>query len=238
MASRLFGGTDPTGKQLKLINPEQSDVWRTIVGVVSDIKYSGLDDPGTASVYSPFEQTPFLWSYILIRTSSDAATLMPGIREAFSSVDRNALPRRVQYVNELISDSVAQPRFNTSLLLCFAVLAMALAATGLYGVISYSVTQQTRDIGIRIALGAGTRNIFGYTMRSAAMLTMTGITIGIAGAWAASRLLASLLYNISATDPLTYMSVALILAAVSAVASYFPARRAARVDPIVALRHE
>jgi putative ABC transport system permease protein len=122
--------------------------------------------------------------------------------------------------------------------LSFAVLAMALAATGLYGVISYSVTQQTREIGIRIALGAGTRNIFGYTMRSAAMLTLVGITIGLAGAWVASRLLSSLLYEISATDTLTYMSVALILASVSALASYFPARRAARVDPIVALRHE
>ena len=238
MATRLFGDTDPTGKQMKLINPEQSDVWRTVVGVVSDIKYSGLDDPGTASVYTPFEQTPFLWSYILIRTSSDPGMLMPGVREAFTSVDTNALPRRVQYVTDLISESVSQPRFNTSLLLCFAVLAMALAATGLYGVISYSVTQQTRDIGIRIALGAGTRNIFGYTMRSAAMLTLIGITIGLAGAWVASRLLSSLLYEISATDALTYMSVAFILAFVSALASYFPARRAARVDPIVALRHE
>jgi putative ABC transport system permease protein len=133
---------------------------------------------------------------------------------------------------------VAQPRFNTSLLLCFAVLAMALAATGLYGVVSYSVSQQTRDIGIRIALGAGTRNILRCTMRSAALLTLTGITIGLAGAWFASRLLSTLLYEISATDTQTYLSVALMLAFISVVASYFPARRAARVDPIVALRHE
>lgn len=237
LALSLFGKENPIGKQVQLINPAQSTAWRSVVGVVGDVKYSGLDDPGAAAIYTPFAQTPFLWSYLFIRTSKDAAAVMAGVREAFSSVDPNARPRRMQSVRDLMSGSVAQPRFNTILLSSFAVLALILAATGLYGVVSYAVTQQTREIGIRVALGAKPSDIFRFAMGNATQLTIAGLVAGSIGAFAVTRLMSGLLFNVGATDLATYATVAFILAAVAALASYIPARRATRIDPAITLRN-
>jgi putative ABC transport system permease protein len=238
MARALFPNDDPIGKHLKLINPEQSDDWRTIVGVVGDVKYSGLDDTAQQEIYTPFPQTPFLWSYVMVRTSSDPAAFTASVRSAVSSADPNIIAVNIQPMRELVSQSVSSPRFNTILLSAFAGLALVLAAVGLYGVMSYLVTQRTREIGIRIALGARSRDVFRSVVGNALILALIGVGFGLAGAVAVTRVMSTLLYGVSATDPTTFVVISAMLIGVAVAASSVPARRATKVDPMVALRYE
>ncbi|MEK6299556.1 MAG: ABC transporter permease [Acidobacteriota bacterium] len=238
LAARLFPGEDPIGKRLKLINPEQSDQWRSIVGIVGDVKYSGLDDTGDAVVYTPFAQTPFLWSYVMVRAAGDPSALIPSIRHAVSSVNPTLAALQLKPMRDTVWGSVSQPRFNMILLSSFAVLALALAVVGLYGVMSYLVAQRTREIGVRMALGASSTDVLKLVLRHGLALAGTGIVFGLAAAFAATRVLSSMLFGLSSTDPATFAFVALLLTAVAVAASVIPARRAIRVDPMVALRYE
>jgi putative ABC transport system permease protein len=238
MARNLFPGDGPIGKHLKLSNPEQSDDWRSIVGVVADIKYQGLDDSAQQEIYTPFSQTPFLWSYAMIRTSSEPSTLVGAVRSAVSSADPSIQAVNVQTMRQLISQSVASPRFNTILVSAFAVLALVLAAVGLYGVMSYTVTQQTREIGIRMALGARPGDVFKRVLGKALLLALIGVGAGLVGAFVVTRVMSSLLFGVSTTDPLTFIVISVLLTGVALGASFVPARRATRVDPMIALRYE
>jgi putative ABC transport system permease protein len=238
LARRLFPKEDPIGRRLKLINPEQSDEWRSIVGIVGDVKYSGLDDPGEAVVYTPFAQTPFLWSYVMVKTAGHSPALIPGIRGVVSSVDPRLAALQLQPMSELVWGSVAQPRFNMVLLSSFAVLALTLAVIGLYGVMAYLVAQRTREIGVRMALGAGSTDVLRLVLGRALALAGAGVGLGLAAALVATRALTSLLYGVSATDPVTFCVVALLLTGVALAACVVPVRRAMKVDPMVALRHE
>ena len=238
LARNLFPEDEAIGKHLKLINPDQSDDWRTIVGVVGDVKYQGLDDPGEQTIYTPYPQTPFLWSYVMVRTSGDPSASIAGVRGAVSSVDSNISAVNIQPMKQLVSQSASTPRFNTVLLATFAVLALVLAAVGLYGVTSYLVTQRTREIGIRMALGARPGDVFRNVVGKALTLALIGVGVGVAGAMGVTRVMSTLLYGVSATDPLTFVAVSVLLTGVALAASFVPARRATKVDPMVALRYE
>jgi putative ABC transport system permease protein len=238
MARELFPDESAIGRRLQIINSEQSNEWREIVGVVGDVRYSGLDDPGEAAIYVPFAQNAFLWSNLMIRTTVAPPTLAQSVRAAVQSVDPNLAPANFQTMGQLLSGSVAQPRFYTILLGAFALLALALAAIGIYGVIAYAVTERTHEIGVRLALGAGKHDVRRLVLKQGMVPALFGTVIGLAGAWALTRMLSALLYEISATDPLTFAGVPLLLIAVALLACYLPARRATRVDPLVALRCE
>ncbi|MGH9943133.1 MAG: ABC transporter permease [Pyrinomonadaceae bacterium] len=241
LARRLFADESAVGRQLQLINPEQSNDWREIVGVVGDVRYSGLDDPGDAAIYTPFAQTPMMWNYLMIRT---AATTVPpesiigSVRNAVAAVDPKLEAANFQTMNQLVSESVAEPRFYTLLLAAFAALALILAAVGVYGVMAYSVTQRTHEIGIRMALGAQKRDVLRLVVGRGMGLAFVGVACGVAVAAAMTRVMRSLLYEVSTTDPAIFTGVAVLLSLVALLACYVPARRATKVDPIVALRYE
>jgi predicted permease len=238
LARRLFPEADPIGRRIRLVNPEQSREWRTIVGVVGDVRYQGLDDPGEAAIYTPFAQTPFMWLYVMVRGQGDPRTLINEIRDAVRLSSPGLTPAGVQTMDELVANAVSQPRLNMLLLAGVATLALLLATIGLYGVISYAVTQRTREIGVRVALGAAPRDVMRLVVGQGLRLAAAGIAVGVGGALATVQLLETLLYETSTTDPATYAAIVTLLVGVAVLASYVPARRATRVDPVAALRAE
>jgi predicted permease len=238
MATVLFGTDDPIGRRLKIINPEYEPVWRTIVGVVGDVTYQGLDAEVPPTLYTPYAQTPFLWLYVMLRTNGAAPDLAPDVRYAVPAVDPRLNASSVRPMIETVAGTVAEPRFNMLLVSSFAVLALALAAIGLYGVISYSVVQRTHEIGLRMALGAVRADVMRQVLGEGFVLAAAGVAIGLAGSATLTRLMASLLVGITPRDPLTFAGGGLLLLGVALFASYVPAWRASRVDPVVALRAE
>jgi putative ABC transport system permease protein len=238
LAARLFPNESALGKRLQLINPEQSNEWREVVGVVADITYSGLDDRLTATIYTPFAQTPFLWNYLMIRTAAAPETLVNSVRQAIVSVDERLEPVNFQPMQQVLYDTVAQPRFYTVLLGAFAGLSLLLAAVGIYGVLAYSVTQRTHELGVRLALGAQRRDVLRLIVREGMGLALLGVGAGLAGAYAATKAMTSLLFEVQATDLTTYAVIAVLLLFVALLASLVPALRAMNVDPIIALRGE
>ena len=237
LVQRLFPGQDPIGRQIRLINPDQSPEWRTIVGVAQKVRYSGLEDSSDAQIYTPFAQTPFLWTYLMVRTGSGGPTVAD-IRRGIEAANSAITAGQVQSMDELISSSVAQPRFQTILVASFAGIGLTLAVIGIYGIVSYSVAQRTHEIGVRMAIGAQRFHVLHMVLGEGSRLVVLGIGLGILGALAAGRVLMSMLFEIKTTDPGTFMVVSILLAAVALLASYIPARRATKVDPMVALRYE
>src|SRR5215210_2272166 len=237
LASRYFPGEDPLGRRL-LYGP----IPLTIVGVVGDVRQAGLDEAPLAEMYFPYglnEAVGFLSDAVLVlRTAGAPESLAGPLRAALKKVDPTLPLYDVLTMREVIDKSLASRRLNLWLLGFFAAVALVLAATGLYGVISYLVAQRTREIGVRMALGAQKRDVQGLVLRQAAFLAGFGILLGLAGALAFTRVLDSLLYGVSARDPLTFAALAALLAAVALLASWAPARRASRVSPMVAIRAE
>ncbi|MEO8451035.1 MAG: ABC transporter permease [Gemmatimonadota bacterium] len=231
-------GQNPIGDRIQL--GEKDTPWRTIVGVLGDIRHASLDKPSLRQIYIPQPQWQFAdGSMILVaRTSGDPDALTNPIREAIWSIDRNQPILGVASMAEVIRQSTSDRRFVLMLFRAFAVLALVLASAGLYGVVSSSVTERTRELGIRAALGASRRRVLRLVVGEGFALTGLGISIGLVGALAATRLLQSALFGISSTDPVTYAAVAVIVVAMALVSSWWPAWRAARVEPTVALRQE
>jgi putative ABC transport system permease protein len=240
LARQFYPNGDAVGKRFLFGHPSDPNApeWVTIVGVVADTKLYGLAKPARLEVYVPFRQAPRSHMNLLVKSGVDPTALTSAIRGVVASLDKDQPIFAISTMNQLVRDSVPTRRFTLILLGLFSGLALVLAAIGIYGVISYSVAQRTRDIGIRMALGASPSNvlreILGYGLR----LIGVGLVLGFAGALAGTRMLSSLLYGVRSTDALTFFSAAAVLAIVALVASYLPARRATRVDPLVALRYE
>jgi putative ABC transport system permease protein len=237
-AARLFWpDEDPVGRRIKTI-PNPNAPWSTIVGVVGDVRHFGLDAEPRPELYIPFDQGPPTGPFMVIRTSDDPLSVVGAVRAQIQSVNKDQPLGSIQTMSRVLDTSVAARRFNMLLLGLFAGLALLLAAVGVYGVISYSVSQRTQEIGVRIALGAGSSNVLGLILGQGLKLVGAGVATGLVGALAITRIMSSLLFGIGATDPVTFFAISLLLVGVAMMACYVPARRATKVDPMVALRRE
>jgi predicted permease len=235
---KYWPGEDPLGKRIKRGRPESKNPWLTIVGIVGSASQLSLREDSQPEIYVPYLQNTTRTFTLVARTTSDPRTVAAAVRKEVWATDRDLPVSSMKLMEELISNSVAQPRFYVLLLSVFAALALILAAVGVYGVMSYSVTLRTRDIGIRMALGARPSDVFKHVVGQALVLALIGLGSGILLAIASTRVMTSLLYGTNAADPLTLGATALVLLAVALLASYIPARRATKVDPMVALRYE
>jgi predicted permease len=233
-AQRFWPHDNPIGKHV-WFDPKKPI---TIVGVVGSVKQYGLDTGSKIAVYFPDQQRAGNGMFLAMRTSSDALQLSGAAVHAIHSVDPNAAVYQIRTMQDRLYDSLARQRFSTAMLGSFAVFGLILAAIGIYGVISYLVTQGTHDIGVRVALGAQRANIIRMVLRQGAELVGIGIAVGLIGALALTRAMAGLLFGVNATDSLTFCGVVLILALVAVLATYIPAWRATKVNPIEALRQE
>jgi len=238
MARKYWSGDDPLGKRIRLESAEASDRWITIVGVVGDVRNDDVDAPPLPQLYLPHAQNPLREMSLIVRTAGDPLSTAAAVRGSVWTIDRNLPVYEVATMKQLFFDDLAGVRIIVELLGAFAALALILAAVGIYGVMSYSVAQRTNEIGIRLALGAQARDVLRLIVRQGMKLVIVGVMIGLIGALALTRVMNSLLYGVSATDPITFTGVAATLAAVALLACWIPARRATKVDPMVALRCE
>ncbi|MEK6286976.1 MAG: ABC transporter permease [Acidobacteriota bacterium] len=235
-ARQIFPDEQPLGKRLTI---DAGQPWTgEIVGVVGAIRHSGLSVQPWREMYVAHAQNPVGGMNLVVRAAGDPATLASAIKSEVQTLDKDLPLYNVRTMESVVSDSVAQPRFRALLLGIFAAVALILAAVGIYGVMSYYVTQRTHEIGIRMALGAQRRDVMRLVVGQGLMLAMSGVAIGLAAAFAVTRLMSSLLYEVGATDPTTFAVISLLLGGVATLACYIPARRATRVDPIGALRYE
>jgi predicted permease len=238
LAARYFSNRDPVGLRIKRGGPASDAPWMTIVGLVGNIKSDGYDQPDQPHLYFPIFQNPAYAMAIYLRSDVAPLTLTQSVREQVRALDRDLPVFGERTMTQVAAESVSRRRFAMQLVGLFGVLALLLAAVGIYGVIAYSVTQRTREIGIRVALGASRSEILRWVLKQGMVLTMAGVVIGIVGAVALTRLLRSLLFGVEPTDIVTYGVLAALLTLVALIACYVPARRATKVDPLVALRYE
>jgi putative ABC transport system permease protein len=237
-AETLFPGESAVGQQIRWGNNDEFDPWMTVIGVVENTKWHPAERTPGFETYWSYRQYSSPTIHYLIRTASDPSGLLPAVRQTIQQLNPDLAVQRIEPMTSIAANSLWQRRLWGLLLGVFAGLALTLAAIGLYGVMSYLVTLQTREIGIRMAIGAPAARVMSLILSKGMTLVAMGGAIGLLCAAGAARLLASLLYDLSAGDPLTYVAVAAVLGAVAFVACWLPARRASRVDPLVALRSE
>jgi putative ABC transport system permease protein len=236
LARKLFPNEDPLGKRFLNLGGSSAE-FTTVVGVVSDIRHQGLDKEIEQGVYLSYRQLPRPMSLVL-RGTVNPLSIAPALRNAVREVDPALPVYNVMTMSDRLSNSVAARRFNLLLLCGFAALALLLAGVGVYGVIAYVVTERTHEVGIRMALGAQSADVVRLFVKQGMMLVVAGVGLGLLGAFALTRVMTGLLFNVQANDPLTFAGVALLLSLIALAACYLPARRAARTSPLLALRRE
>jgi len=233
MARRYFPDEDPVGQRLVFGSDK-----REIVGIVSDVSHFGLTQDARPAMYFPHAQSPARGMSLVVRTASNPLALTASVRNQVSSLDQNLATSNVMTLEELVGSSLAEPRFTLLLLGSFAGVALVLSAIGVYGVVSYSVSQRSHEIGVRMALGAQVNDVLKLVIAQGMTLVLGGVGVGLVAAFALSRVMSKLLYGVSPTDVTTFAATALILAGVALGACFVPGRRATRVDPMEALRYE
>jgi putative ABC transport system permease protein len=239
LARRYFPNESPIGRRIKIGGPERpQNAWMEIVGVAGDVRYGGLDIAPEPAFYQHYQQVPWSFTYVVLRSGSDPRPLAESVRNAVWSLDKDLPVANIKTMEDLLAESVARPRFRTFAFLVLGSLALMLAMTGIYGVMSYLVTQRTREIGIRVALGAQRRSVLSLIIRQGMTLAIIGVLIGLGAALLLMRLMTTLLYGVEPTDPLTFSAITFLLLAVSLAACWVPARRATKVDPLKALKYE
>jgi putative ABC transport system permease protein len=234
MARMFWPDQDPLGQRVRV----GDGPWRTVVGIVGNVKYKALDADTRQEMYWPYYQTGMSGGAFVVRTKSDPSETVAAVRGAILEVDKDQPLFDIRTMEEIMSESVAGRWLNTLLLIVFGGAALILAVVGLYGVMSYAVAQRTHEIGIRMALGAGSKEVLKLVIGQGMLLAGVGIAIGIAGSFALTQFMKSLLFEVKATDPVTLAAITLLFVAVALLASYIPARRATKVDPMIALRYE
>jgi putative ABC transport system permease protein len=240
MARRFWPDEDPIGQRISIgmgSDDDEPTSWE-IVGVIGDVRHAALDVEPAPEMFVPHSQQSWPFLTLVVRSSSDPMALAEHVRGQILAVDKDQPVANIRSMESMVSASIAQPRFYLLLLAIFAALALILAAVGIYGVLSYSVTQRKHEIGIRMALGAKPVDVIRLVVGQGMVLALIGVAIGLIGAFVFTRLMSSMLYGVSATDPVSFAALALLLSAVALLASYIPARRATKVDPMVALRYE
>ena len=238
MVRKHFGGQSPIGERITFGNPNDTSAWRTIVGVVGSTRLEGVGQESYSQVFAPPAQNPGPNTYVVLRTTGDPLLLAPAVRRELAALDPAQPISDVRSMEQRVASSISQSKLNSILIGLFAAVALALASIGIYGVISYAVAQRTREIGIRVALGATTSDVLKLIVRQGMTPAALGVLLGVVASLGATRLMGSLLYEVSATDPLVFGSVCALLMLVALGACLAPARRASRVDPNVALRND
>ena len=235
-ADKLFPGETAIGKRVDF--DWGTHGLQTIVGVVANVKEQALNAVVTPAIYLPIDQRPDQFAFLIVRSAVDPASLVPALRKEVRAVDPNLPLDQVRTIDAVIGEGIAGPRLTTTVLLTFSVVALVLAAIGLYGVISYSVVQRTQELGIRAALGAQRSELLGGVLREGLAFVAVGVAVGALAARGAAKIIASQLFGVTVGDPPVYVAVAMLLGIVSLVALLAPALRASRVDPVIALREE
>jgi putative ABC transport system permease protein len=238
LAKKYFGGRNPVGTRIRLGEGGKDDPWFTIVGLVGDVRQMGLAEPAPPILYIPFQHLPLPYTSVTVRSALPEPAVASLLKAQLATIDRELPYGDINTLGDVVQKSVESERFRATLIGVFAMLALVLAAVGVYGLISYTVTQRTREIGIRVALGASPRHVLVAVVREGVTLAVIGIVIGLAGALLATRALTAFLFGVGAADPLTFGGVAIVLLLVATAASYIPSRRALKVDPMIALRAE
>jgi putative ABC transport system permease protein len=238
MARRYFGKDDPIGKRVKFDKPQDKGIWRTIIGVVADEKQNRLKFPADPEIYESFLQNPQSEMSFLIRTEGSSALVARSVPTLVRAMDKDVAPYGMSTMDALVSESIAQERFISSILAIFATVGLILAAIGIYGVVSYLSSQRTREIGIRMAMGARRKDILRLMLSQGLRPVFLGVVIGVAASLGLARLISALLFQVNPGDPVTLAGISILLIVTAIVAGLLPARKACAIDPLKALRYE